>query len=179
MVWDTLYGLDDKLMPQRQMIEAEEVSPDGLTWTFRLRPELKFHDGEPVLAKDAVASIHRWTTRDLVMGKMIKAIENELTAIDDRTFCWVLKKPFPRMLLALGSLNTPCCFVMPARIAATDPFLQINEYVGSGPMRFVRNEWCRAPRQCSRNSLVMYRVGNPLRGSRAASGCWSTASSGP
>jgi peptide/nickel transport system substrate-binding protein len=30
---------------------------------------------------------------------------------------------------------------MPARIAATDPFKQINEYVGSGPMRFARNEW--------------------------------------
>jgi peptide/nickel transport system substrate-binding protein len=88
-----------------------------------------------------VASIHRWAARDLVMGKMIKAIENELNAIDDRTFRWVLKKPFPRMLLALGSLNTPCCFVMPARIAATDPFRQISEYVGSWPMRFVRNEW--------------------------------------
>ena len=68
---------------------------NGLTWTFRLRPELKFHDGEPVLAKDVVASIHRWTARDPVMGQMIKAIENEVTAIDDRTFRWVLKKPFP------------------------------------------------------------------------------------
>ena len=38
LVWDTLYGLDDKLRVQRQMIEAEEVSADGLTWTFRLRP---------------------------------------------------------------------------------------------------------------------------------------------
>src|ERR1700681_812926 len=36
MVWDTLYGVDDKLQVQRQMVEAEEVSPDGLTWTFRL-----------------------------------------------------------------------------------------------------------------------------------------------
>jgi peptide/nickel transport system substrate-binding protein len=141
LVWDTLYGLDDKLASQRQMVEAEEVSPDGLTWTFRLRPELKFHDGERVLAKDVVASIHRWAARDFVMGPVIKAIENELTAIDDRTFRWALKKPFPRMRLALGKLATPCCFVMPARIAATDPFRQINEYVGSGPMRFVQNEW--------------------------------------
>jgi peptide/nickel transport system substrate-binding protein len=139
MVWDTLYGLDSKLAPRRQMVEAEEVSPDGLTWTFRLRPELKFHDGEPVLAKDAVASIHRWAAKG--MGQMIKARENELTAIDDRTFRWVLKKPAPRMLLALGNLATVACFVMPARIAATDPFRLINEYVGSGPMRFVRNEW--------------------------------------
>src|SRR6516162_5173109 len=51
MVWDTPYGVDDRLAPQRQMVEAEEVSVDGLTWTFRLRLGLKFHDGEPVLAK--------------------------------------------------------------------------------------------------------------------------------
>ena len=45
------------------------------------------------------------------------------------------------MLLALGKNNTPCAFIMPERIAKTDPFQQITEYVGSGPMRFVRNEW--------------------------------------
>src|SRR5713226_8832906 len=140
MVWDTLYGVDEELQPQRQMVEAEEVSPDGLTWTFRLRPGLKFHDGEPVLAKDAVASINRWAARE-PMGGMIKAIENELTAVDDRTFRWSLKRPYPKMLLALGKMVPVCCFVMPARIAATDPFRQINEYVGSGPMRFLRSEW--------------------------------------
>src|SRR6266566_2312757 len=140
MVWDNLYGADEKLQPQRQMVEAEEVSADGLTWTFRLRPGLKFHDGEPVLAKDAVASINRWAAREQ-MGRMIKAIENELVAIDDRTFRWTLKKPYPKMLLALGRLGTPACFVMPARIAATDPFRQIGEFVGSGPMRFVKDEW--------------------------------------
>jgi peptide/nickel transport system substrate-binding protein len=140
LVWDMLYGVDSELKPQRQMVEAEEVSSDGLTWTFRLRPGLKFHDGEPVLAKDAVASINRWAARE-IMGGMIKAIENELAAVDDRTFRWSLKRPFPKMLLALGKLSTPCCFVMPARIAATDPFRQIGEYVGSGPMRFIRSEW--------------------------------------
>ena len=42
LVWDTLYGVDDKLQPQRQMVESEEVSADGLTWTFKLRagPEI-------------------------------------------------------------------------------------------------------------------------------------------
>jgi peptide/nickel transport system substrate-binding protein len=122
------------------MVEAEEVSPDGLVWTFRLRPGLKFHDGEPVLAKDVVASLNRWAARDQ-LGLMIRSIQNELTAIDDRSFRWALKKPFPRMLLALGKINPPFCFIMPARIAATDPFRQINEYVGSGPMRFVKDEW--------------------------------------
>jgi peptide/nickel transport system substrate-binding protein len=140
LVWDTLYGVDDKLKPQRQMVEAEEVSPDGRTWTFRLRPGMKFHDGEPVLAKDAVASIDRWSARDPI-GAMINAIENELAAVDDRTFRWALKRPYPKLLLALGKIGTPCCFVMPARIAATDPFQEIDDYVGSGPMRFLTNEW--------------------------------------
>jgi peptide/nickel transport system substrate-binding protein len=140
LVWDMLYGIDAKLQVQRQMVEAEEVSTDGLTWTFRLRSGLRFHDGEPVLARDAVASIKRWAARDSI-GQTLKAIENEIVAVDDRTFRWVLKKPYPKMLLALGKISTPCCFVMPARIAATDPFKQINEYVGSGPMRFVRKDW--------------------------------------
>src|SRR5258705_3277533 len=139
-VGDMLYGVNANLQPRRQMVESEQASPDGTVWTFRLRPGLKFHDGEQVLAKDAVASINRWAARE-PMGAMIKAIENELVAVDDRTFRWVLKKPFPKMLLALGKIGTPCCFVMPARIAATDPFRQIGEYVGSGPMRFARAEW--------------------------------------
>src|ERR1700729_4573890 len=91
LVWDTLYGFADKCQPQRQMVESEEVSSDGLTWTFRLRSGLKFHDGEPVRAKDVVASLTRWCARDS-MGLMLKAIQNELTAVDDRTFKWVLTK---------------------------------------------------------------------------------------
>jgi peptide/nickel transport system substrate-binding protein len=140
MVWDTLYGVDENLQPQRQMVESEEVSADGLTWTFRLRPGLKFHDGEPVLAKDVVASLNRWAARDQ-MGLMLKAIEQELGAPDDRTVKWVLKKPYPKMLLALGKNNAPVAFVMPERIAKTDPFKQISEYIGSGPMRFAKSEW--------------------------------------
>ncbi len=140
LVWDTLYGIDSELRPQRQMVESEEASADGLTWNFRLREGLRFHDNEPVLAKDVVASLNRWAVRD-PMGQMIRAVQNELTAVDDRTFRWSLKSPYPKMLLALAKNNTPCSFVMPERIARTDPFTQISEYIGSGPMRFVRNEW--------------------------------------
>src|SRR3954453_17456287 len=140
LVWDTLYGFDETLTPQRQMVESEENSSDGLTWTFKLRPGLKFHDGAPVLAKDVTASLARWCVRDS-MGQMIKALQQELTAVDDRTVKWVLKKPFPKMLLALGKNSTPMAFIMPERIAKTDPFKQIEEYIGSGPMKFAKAEW--------------------------------------
>src|SRR6266700_1490347 len=144
MVWDTLYGIDATLQPQRQMVLSEEVSDDGLIWTFRLRPGLKFHDGEPVLSKDVVASLARWSARD-PMGLMIKAIQNELTAVDDKTFKWALKQPYPKMMLALGKNSTPCAFIMPERIAQTDPFKQIPDYIGSGPMKFAKSEWVASP----------------------------------
>src|SRR5437660_10907885 len=38
LVWDTLYGIDSSLQPQRQMVESEEVTDDATTWTFKLRP---------------------------------------------------------------------------------------------------------------------------------------------
>ncbi|RYI98661.1 MAG: twin-arginine translocation signal domain-containing protein, partial [Acetobacteraceae bacterium] len=145
MVWDTLYGFDAQLKPQRQMAESEQVSADGLTWDFRLRPGLKFHDGSPVLAKDVVASLTRWSARD-PMGQMLKAIQQELVAVDDRNFRWVLKKPYPKLLMALGKNSTPMAFIMPERLAKTDPFQQIREPIGSGPFRFVMDEFRQGSR---------------------------------
>src|SRR5918995_730867 len=40
LVWDTLFALDAQNRPQPQMVGAHEVSGDGLTWTFQLRPGL-------------------------------------------------------------------------------------------------------------------------------------------
>ena len=141
LIWDTLYGVNEKLEPQPQMVEAHETSADGKTWTFKLRTGLKFHDNEPVLAKDVVASINRWMVRDSTMGVPIKRTLDALEAVDDRTFRFRLKAPYPKLLFALGKSSTPVLFIMPERIAATDPFKQIGDYVGSGPMRFKKDEW--------------------------------------
>src|SRR5260370_26369975 len=111
LVWDMLYGMDAKLQGQRQMVEAEEGSPDGLTWTFRLRPGLKFHDGEPVLATDVVASLARWSARD-PMWLLLKAIHNQLTAFGARTFKWPLYSPYPSLLLYLSKTSTPCACII-------------------------------------------------------------------
>jgi peptide/nickel transport system substrate-binding protein len=134
LIWDTLYGVNDKLEPQPQMVEAHEVSPDLKTWTFRLRPNLKFHDNEPVLSKDVVASIVRWMARDSSMGRRISANLDAIEGLDDRTFRFRLNAAFPKLPYALGKCGGPCAFIMPARIAATDPFRPISGHVGSGPM---------------------------------------------
>ncbi len=140
LFWDTLYGVDSQLRPQPQMCEGHEVSPDGLTWTFKLRPNLRWHDNEPVRAADCTASLQRWMVRD-TMGQMIRARLNEIAAIDDRSFRLSLKQPFGKLLYAIGKAGSPCAFMMPERMAKTDPFKQIGEYVGSGPFRFKRDEW--------------------------------------
>jgi peptide/nickel transport system substrate-binding protein len=142
LIWDTLYGVNSKLEPQRQMVESEENSPDFKTWTFRLRPGLKFHNGEPVLSKDVVQSLIRWMPRD-PLGQLIRARLDALEAVDDRTFRFRLNAPFTKMTFALGKNNTPMAFIMPEHVARTDSFTQIKpeDVIGSGPMRFKRDEW--------------------------------------
>ena len=138
MYADQLYGLNSKLLPQPQMIERHDLSDNRLTWRFTLRQGLLFHDGEPVRAKDAVASIKRWAQRDL-FGKRMAAQLDEMTATDDRTFEIRLKKPFSHLLYGLGATS---CFIQPERIvSAADAFTQIKEYIGSGPYRFLKDDW--------------------------------------
>jgi peptide/nickel transport system substrate-binding protein len=137
MVWDTLFGVDNKLVSQPQMCSGYDLSSDQLSWTMSLRDGLRFHDGEPVRAADCVASIRRWSARE-PLGQALAAAINEMSAVDDRRFQLRLKTPFRQMLFALGARN---CFIMPERIAKTSPFQPVKEYVGSGPFRFVPAEW--------------------------------------
>ena len=140
MVWDTLYGVTSTQEPRPQMAEGSDVSDDGKTWTFKLRPGLKFHDGEKVLPKDIIASLKRWMVRDS-MGQIIAAQLVAMEGPDDLTFRIRMTKPFPKMLFALGKSNAPMALIMPERVAATDPFKLITEFVGSGPMKFDKASW--------------------------------------
>lgn len=145
MVWDTLYGVDRNFRPHPQMVEGHVTEQDGKLWTLTLRPGLKWHDGTPVLARDCVASIKRWQRRD-PMGQELASRTDELSAPDDRTIRFRLNKPFPLLPDALGKLGSPCPFMMPERIANTDAFQQITEFVGSGPYRYNANETVRGSR---------------------------------
>ena len=60
MVWDSLVALDEKLNPAPQLTESWDLSADGMTWTFDLRPGISFTDGTPFDADAAVANIERF-----------------------------------------------------------------------------------------------------------------------
>ena len=57
LVYDTLFGVDDDFVPQPQMVDTYDISPDKLTYTMTLRDGLRWHDGQPVIAADCVASL--------------------------------------------------------------------------------------------------------------------------
>jgi peptide/nickel transport system substrate-binding protein len=140
MVYDTLYAVDTQFRPQPQMVEGHEASEGERLWKFRLREGLRFHDNEPVRAADCVASIRRWGARD-TMGQTMMTVTEAIRATSDRDFEIRLKRPFPLMLDSLGKLSTQALFVVPERVGNSDPQVPSTETIGSGPFRFLRNEW--------------------------------------
>lgn len=141
MVYDTLFALDAQLRPQPQLVDTWTTSPDGLTWTFKLREGMRFHDGSPITAADAVASLRRWSARR-VDGQAMMAAMQSMDVKDDLTFEFRFRTPFGPVLETLANpiLST---FVLRARDAQADPFQQqdFQEVVGSGPFTFDRREW--------------------------------------
>jgi len=139
LVFDTLFGIDGSFKPQPQMLEGYSTENDGKLWRLKLREGLKFHDNTPVLARDCVASIRRWGARD-AFGQALLAATDELSAPDDRTIVFRLKRPFPLLPDALGKAASNMPAMMPERLANTDPFKPVTEMVGSGPYRFKADE---------------------------------------
>lgn len=138
-VFDTLFGQDSTYTPQPQMVDGVATEADGTLWHLTLRDGLRFHDNTPVLARDCVASIQRWGKRD-AFGQALMAATNEVSAADDKTVVFRLKRPFPLLPAALGKVASNMCPMMPERLARTDPFGVITEAIGSGPFRYIASE---------------------------------------
>ncbi|MCV2894669.1 ABC transporter substrate-binding protein [Lentibacter sp. XHP0401] len=139
MVFETLLGMDDKYQPQPQMADFA-VSDDMLTYTFTLRDGLQWHDGTPVVAEDAVASINRWSQKDGSGGTMMTYVES-IEATSDKVLTIKLKSPFAPLLELLAKPSPIPAFIMPKRLADTPVGEQVIEMVGSGPFKFVADEY--------------------------------------
>ncbi|MGX8014267.1 ABC transporter substrate-binding protein (plasmid) [Mesorhizobium sp. ORM8.1] len=135
MVYDTLFAVNSRFEAVPQMLASHKMSEDELTWTLTLRDGLAWHDGQPVTARDCVASIKRWAQRDQFGAALIEATR-DLADNGPATIVFSLKKPFPLLADALGKPNSPICVMMPERLAKTDPNQAVTEAVGSGPFRY-------------------------------------------
>jgi peptide/nickel transport system substrate-binding protein len=140
MVFDTLFALDSKFKPHPQMIGDYNISPDRLVYNFTLRDGLKFHDGQPVHSADCVTSLKRWMVRDS-FGQALAAVMDEMKGGDDKNFTIRLKEPFPLLIDGIAKVSSLAPFIMPERLAKTDPYEQVTEMVGSGPFKFVKEEF--------------------------------------
>ena len=100
MVGDTLVNLDyDMKTLKPGLATSWTVSPDGLTYTFKIRDDVTFCSGKKMTAKDVVATYERWLdpeTKGLVKWRMGEV--DSVTAPDDTTVVYKLKKPFSELL---------------------------------------------------------------------------------
>jgi len=140
MVYDTLFAMDENYQIKPQMIDSWITSDDGLVWTFKLRDGLEWHDGTPVTAEDCITSLKRWTVRDPMGLKLAQALQ-EYKQVDAKTFQLIFKTKFGPVLESLGKPSVAVPFIMPKRVAETDPFKQLDDYTGSGPFILKKDEW--------------------------------------
>lgn len=141
MVYDTLLGTDETMTVRPQMVDSWTVSADGLDYTFKLRPDLRFSDGAPVTSTDVIASLKRWMVVDSA-GQYVAQSLASLDAVDASTFSLKLKDVFPQLISSLGKPSAVPTFIFPARVVDGLPAnKQLTDPTGSGPFIFKRDEW--------------------------------------
>jgi peptide/nickel transport system substrate-binding protein len=106
LVYDTLFGMDENLQVQPQMVDQTTVSPDSKKYTFTLRDGLRWHDGQPVLSEDCVESLKRWGKTNR-FGQLLMAHTGKIASVDKSTFTLELTEHFGPVLEALGNPRAP------------------------------------------------------------------------
>src|SRR5262249_47414661 len=161
LVFGTLFGLDTEWKAQPQMVEGHVVGEEGFTWTLKLRDGLRFYYKEEGVARGGVCRIRRFAARGccshalagragcastrrfaarVIFANALMDATDELSAQDDRTMRFRLKRPFPHLPEALAGPGGNVPAIMPARLAAESPFKPVAEIIGSGPYRFLKDE---------------------------------------
>lgn len=141
-----LFQIYDALVTQDQSGDFKPAlalswsNPDPLTWRFKLRENVKFHNGEPFNAQAVKFSFDRaldpaFKAPYYSRISAIKAVE----VVDDYTVDFKTEKPFPTMLFSLYEASFPSLIVPPAYLKEKGHDALASAPVGTGPYKFV--EW--------------------------------------
>ncbi|MFL9882281.1 ABC transporter substrate-binding protein [Paraburkholderia agricolaris] len=158
-ITEGLLRYDAQFTPQPLLAIAWSTSADGLQYTFKLRPGVKWHDGESFTSADVRYSI--LTQKRLgPRGRITLANVERVDTPDPLTAVVVLGKPTPYLIKALSSAELP---IVPLhRYGDGDPLTSpnLNAPIGTGP--FIFDKWVRGSYVSLRRNPNYWRPGKPL-----------------
>jgi peptide/nickel transport system substrate-binding protein len=139
------YALHDALvkhMPGKtfapSLAESYEIAPDYKSATFKLRPNIKFHDGKPVTTEDVKFTFEKYRGAN---AGILKEKTEKIETPDDRTVRFVFKSPFLDFLTIYGSPSSGAGWIVPkAYYEQVGPNGFKQKPIGAGPYRFVRQQ---------------------------------------
>jgi len=139
------YGLHDALfkpMPEGRMTpslaESYTESPDKLVYEFKLRPGVKFHNGEPVTAEDVKFTFERYKG---AAAKLMKDKVRETEVIDPQRIRFHLKAPWPDFLLYYATPASGAAWIVPKNyIERVGDEGYTKHPIGAGPYRFISHK---------------------------------------
>ncbi len=141
-IYEGLISLSSKLEPIPRLAQSWNVSPDGLTYTFKLRPNVKWHDGKPFTSADVLFSFKQYLPVTFARTKLIMEQVASIDAPDALTVVFKLKQSYPAFMYILEATGGT---IMPKHLyeGVTDyRTTQVNNnIVGTGPFKV--GEWRR------------------------------------
>ena len=135
-VYDTLVAQDESGNFHPDLAESWTISDDGLVYTFKLRQDVKFHDGTPFNAQAVVRNLERVADPATQSQKAVFLLGpfDHAEAVDDYTARIVLKEPYAPLLDSLSQVYLG--MASPAALDQWGDQYQFHQ-VGTGPFRFV------------------------------------------
>jgi len=141
-VYEGLTELDGNMNPQPGLARSWEVSPDGLTITFRLAENARWHDGKPFTSKDVQFGLMGVAGKYNPMGRIVMANVRSIETPNDHTAVFRMKKVYGPLILAMAPFNCP---IVPRHLYEGTDILKnphnISNPVGTGPFKF--KEWVK------------------------------------
>ena len=154
-VYEGLVEVDAQLQIQPALASSWDVSDDGLTYTFHLRPNVTFHNGRVMTSDDVVYSYDRVMNKDTGSPFASRFTQvDHVTAPDANTVTFSLKAPFAPFLSNLVDL-----MIVPKEVVEANGDLQ-KVAVGTGPFMF--DEWVPDTSITLKANPNYYRPGEPV-----------------